>query len=80
LQASSLISKFINGVKGKDPRREYVERMAALDLSTPEGMAEWRNLSRNAPNGTVRIIGDPLNNQFEIRARLDQMNMYAGRP
>lgn len=80
LQAGSLLGKFGSGLIGKDPRREHMEKMANIDLSTPEGIREWYNLVRTAPKGMVRIKGNPLNQQWEMRARLDQMNMYANRP
>lgn len=80
LQGASGFQKIKNAYKGKDPRRTHMELLANVDLNTPEGLKEWNTLVAQAPQGMVRIHGNPANDQFELRARLDQMNMYAGRP
>lgn len=79
-EGKSAVYKITNALKGKDPRKEYMEQMAGIDLSTAEGQRQWRDMVNNAPQGMVRLNGNPSEAQFEMRARLDQMNMYAGRP
>jgi len=80
VQGKSAFSKIRSSSQSKDPRREYMEQMAGLDLNTAEGQASWAKMVKGAPEGMVYIHGNPQENQFIMRARLDQMNMYSGRP
>lgn len=80
VQGQSALSKIMSSSKGKDPRREYMDQMAALDLNTAEGQAQWARMVKEAPKGMVYLHGNPREDQFIMRARLDQMNMYSGRP
>ena len=77
LQILSGAKKIINSVSGIDPRREMMNKLADLDLSTKEGLAEWYRLIPEAKKiGVIRTGGDPINAQWEMRARLDNMSMY----
>ena len=83
-QVTGMYDKFQAAREGKDPRREFIDQLAALDLNTPEGLAAWRKMAPEAKNaGVIRINGisddDIRNQQWEIRARLDAMNLYQGR-
>lgn len=81
-QLEGMAKKFANATKGMDPRRELMEQLVQLDLSSPEGLAKWKEMTTGARNkGMVRVEGgNPINNQWELRARLDAMDMYQGRP
>ena len=80
VQGMSAFSKIRTSAQGKDPRRDYMEQMANLDLNTTEGRATWAKMVKEAPQGMVYLHINPQESQFLMRARLDQMNMYSGRP
>lgn len=70
-----------------DPRRDMMNRMAAVDLSTDEGLAKYQQLIKEANNMDHQMIRynarnrqQAINQQWEMRARLDAMNLYQGRP
>lgn len=70
--------------KEMDPRRKLMNELADLDLNTPEGIAAWRKLAPEAKKKQViRAWGTDenkmRNQQWEMRARLDAMNLYQGR-
>lgn len=54
-----------------------MKRLADLDLTTKDGLAEWNQLLPEARKLVVkRTGGNPINAQWEMRARLDNMEMY----
>ena len=76
-QIRGFVNKVTNAFSGKDPRKTYMEQLAELDLSTSEGKAKWKELAEEAKKaGVIRISGNPINDQWEIRARLDNISMY----
>lgn len=87
VQAKAFQDKISAAKKGMSKSRDIMNRMAAVDLSTEEGMAEWQELVKEA-NTTggemVRYRGTTpeqiRNQQWEMRARLDAMNLHQGRP
>ena len=76
LQVESMSKKIEGALQGKDPRRAYIEQMAAIDLNTPEGIKQWDEMVRNKPEGVMRISGNRVNDQFELRARLAAAYAY----
>ena len=85
-QVKAAINKVTSGIKGMDPRRDIMNQMAALDLNTKEGLEQWKALAKQADNldhKMVRYRGTTpeqiKNQQWEMRARLDAMNLYQGR-
>ena len=70
IQVKAMRLKIQDALKGKDPRKEFMEQIANINLSTPEGMQQYRELIKNKPQGFIRVTGNPINDQFEIRARL----------
>lgn len=86
-QAKSGFRKVTEGVKGMDPRREMMNKMASIDLSTDEGWAAYQQLIKEANNMNHQMVRynarnrqQAINQQWEMRARLDAMNLYQGRP
>lgn len=86
-QAKAGYDKVVKGLKGMDPRREMMNRMAAVDLSTDEGWAEYQQLIKEANSMDHQMVRynarnrqQAINQQWEMRARLDAMNLYQGRP
>ena len=85
VQARAAIDKIQKAREGIDPRRDLLNRMAAVDLNSENGMAEWRALveEANKVGGMVRYRGTTpeqiRNQQWEMRARLDAMNLHQGR-
>lgn len=78
--------KFTSGVEGMDPRRDLMNQMAALDLNTEEGMKAWKDLAAKADQLNLKMVrykgttpAQIKNQQWEMRARLDAMNLYQGR-
>lgn len=85
-QLKAGIGKFTDAISGMDPRRDLMNKMAALDLNTEEGLNQWKALAQKADGldtKMVRYNGKTLqqiqNQQWEMRARLDAMNLYQGR-
>ena len=87
VQAQAGTQKVISGFKEMDPRRDLMNRMVEVDLNTEEGLSQWRDLVNEANNLDMKMVrykGSTLdqikNQQWEMRARLDAMNLYQGRP
>jgi hypothetical protein len=87
VQLKAGFQKMLTGAKEMDPRRALMNELVAVDLNTKEGLAKWKELAKQADNldtKMVRYNGSTLdqirNQQWEMRARLDAMNLYQGRP
>lgn len=72
----SALGKITNAMKGKDPRRTHMELLNAVDLNSPGGLDRYNLYVSKAPQGMIRISGDPVNDQFESRAREDAAVFY----
>lgn len=82
-----MFQKVVSGATKIDPRRALMNEFVAVDLNTKDGLAKWKELAKRADSldyKMVRYNGTTLdqirNQQWEMRARLDAMNLYQGRP
>lgn len=87
VQIKAGLQKMITGTKEIDPRRALMNELVSVDLNTKEGLAKWKELVKQADGLDLKMVrykGSTLdqikNQQWEMRARLDAMNLYQGRP
>lgn len=80
-QLLSMAGKYIGAIRGKDPRRQFMEDIVSLDLDSEEGRKKYNELIQNAPTGYLSRykVGNPVDNQYEQKVRLELANRYGNR-